>query len=90
MFAKLYLISEAATEMDQYCAQHSESDPTWEAMKDLPYRQVARTKHHTDAAFQKLCLKKQGPNRIIKSFSAYIVTLCVGTNITDFNKLMFL
>jgi hypothetical protein len=57
-------------------------------MKDLLYSRVAPTKHCTDTAFHKLCSVKQGPNQIITSFGAYIVTTCEGTDITDYNKRM--
>jgi hypothetical protein len=51
MFAKQYLVGNAATMWYQYCAQHPEGDHTWVAIKDLLYSRVALTKHRTDAAF---------------------------------------
>jgi hypothetical protein len=62
MFAKQYLAGDAATVWDQYCTQHSEGDHTWVTIKGLLYSWVDLTKHHTDAAFQKLCWAKQGLN----------------------------
>jgi hypothetical protein len=58
-------------------------------MKELLYSRVALTKHRTDAAFQKLCSARQGPDQTVTSFGAYIVTTCEGTDITNYNKRMF-
>ncbi len=58
------------------------------ATKDL-YSRVALTKHCTDAAFQKLCTVKQGPNQTVTLISTCIVTTCEGTDITGYNMRMF-
>jgi hypothetical protein len=89
LFAKQYLVGDAVAVWDQYCAQHPEADDTWVTMRDLRYSWVAPTKHRTDAAFQKLCSVKQGPDQMVTSFSAYTVTTCKGTDMTDYNKRMF-
>jgi hypothetical protein len=89
MFAKQYLIGNAAATWDNYCARHPEGNHTWATMKDLLYSQVAPTKHCTDAALQKLRSAKQGPDQIITSFGAYIVSTCEGIDITGYNKHMF-
>jgi hypothetical protein len=89
LFAKQYLVGDAAAVWDQYCARHQDADHTWAAMRELLYSQVAPTKHRTDAAFQKLRSAKQGPDQTVTSFGAYIVTTCEGTDITDYNKRMF-
>ncbi len=89
MFTREYFVGNAATWSDQYCAQHPEDDHTWAAMKDLHCSWVAPTKHCTDAAFQKLCSAKQGLDLTVMLLSAYIVTTCESTNITDYNKRMF-
>jgi hypothetical protein len=89
IFAKQYLVSNADAAWDKYCTQHPEGNHTWAAMKDFLYSQVAPAKHHTNAAFQKLHSAKQGPDQTITSFSAYIVTTCKGTDITDYVKRMF-
>jgi hypothetical protein len=70
--------------------RHPEADHPWAAMRELIYSRVAPTKHRTDTAFQKLCSAKQGPNQMVMSFGAYIVTTYKGTNITDHNKHMSL
>ncbi len=58
LFVKQYLIGDTATLVDQFGAAHPEADNTWAAMKELLVSQVASTKHHTAAAFQKLCLAR--------------------------------
>jgi hypothetical protein len=89
MFLKQYLISDAAAALGLCSAQHPEGDHTWAAMNVILYSQVAPTKYHTNAAFQKLRSVKQGPDQTVTSFGAYIVTTCEGTDITDYNKRMF-
>jgi hypothetical protein len=89
LFAKQYLVGDAAATWEQYRAWHPEADHTWAAMKELLYSRVAPTKHRTDAAFQKLCSAKQGPDQTVTSFGAHIVTTCECTDITDYNKRMF-
>ncbi len=89
IFIRQYVIGHAVAVQEQYCAQHPEGDYTWATTKDLPYSRVALTKHCTDAAFQKPCSAKQGPDQTVTFFSAYIGTTCKGTDITDYNKRMF-
>ncbi len=89
LFAKQYLVGDIAATWEQYRARHPEADHTWAATKELLYSWVAPTKHRTDAASQKLCSAKQGPDQTITSFSAHIGTTCKGTDITDYNKRMF-
>jgi hypothetical protein len=89
LFTKQYLVCNAAAKWDQYCARHLEADHTWAAMRALLHSQVAQTKHRTDAAFQKLCSPKQGPNQTVMSFGFYIVTTCKGTDISTYNQRMF-
>jgi hypothetical protein len=89
LFAKQYLVGDAAATWEQYREWHPEVDHTWAAMKELLYGRVALTKHRTDAAFQKLRSAKQGPDQTVTSFGAHIVTTCEGTDITDYNKRMF-
>jgi hypothetical protein len=89
LFAKQYLVSDAAATWEQYRAQHPEANHTWAAMKELLYSRVALTKYRTDAAFQKLRSAKQGPDQTVTSFGAHIVTTCEGADNTDYNKRMF-
>jgi hypothetical protein len=89
LFTKQYLVSTTAAAWDQFCVAYPEADHTWTAMKKLLYSRVAPTKHDTNAAFQKLCSARQGPDQAVTLFSAYIVTTCEGTNITNYNKHMF-
>jgi hypothetical protein len=76
LFAKQYLVGDAAATWEQYRAQHPEADHTWAAMKELLYSGVAPTKHRTDATFQKLRSAKQCPDQTVTSFSTHIVTTC--------------
>jgi hypothetical protein len=89
LFAKQYLVGDAAAAWDQFRAGHPEVEHTWAAMKDLLYSRVAPTKHRTDAAFQKLRFARQGADQTVTGFGAYIVMTCEGTDITDNNKRMF-
>jgi hypothetical protein len=89
LFAKQYLVFDAAAAWDQFRAGHSEAEQTWGAMKDLLYSRVAPTKHRTDVAFQKLCFAREGPDQTVTGFGVYIVMTCEGTDITDNNKHMF-
>jgi hypothetical protein len=50
---------------------------------------VALTKYYADAAFQWLYLAKQGPDKTVTSFGAYVVAVCKDTNISNYNKCMF-
>ncbi len=83
LFAKQYLFGDAATAWDQYCAQHLETNHTRAAVRKLLYSQVVPIKHRTNTAFQKLCSAKQGRDQTVTLFSAYIVTTCEGTDITN-------
>ncbi len=89
LFAKQYLVGDAAAMWEQYRARHPEADHTWAAMKELLYNRVAPIKHRTDAVFQKLRSAKQGPDQTVTSFGAHIVTTGKGTDITDYNKRRF-
>ncbi len=89
MFAKQYLIGNAAAAWNQYCMHHPTGIHTWAAMKDLPLSWVVLTKHHNDAAFQKLHSAKQDPNQSVTFIGTYGVTICKGTDTTDYNRCMF-
>jgi hypothetical protein len=65
LFAKQYLVGDATTAWDQFCAAHPEANHTWAAMKELLHSRVAPTKHRTDAAFQKLRSVRQGPDQTV-------------------------
>jgi hypothetical protein len=88
LFAKQYLVGDAATAWDQFRAGHPEAEHTWTAKKGLLYSRVAPYKHRTNAAFQKLCFARQGPDQTVTGFGAYIVMSCESTDITDNNKHM--
>jgi hypothetical protein len=89
LIAKQYFVSNTSSACNQYWARHSEANHTWAAMKELLYSLVAINKHYTNAAFQKLCSAKQGPDKTIMSFSAYIVITCESTDNTNYNKCIF-
>jgi hypothetical protein len=89
LFAKRYLLDDAAATWDQICAAHPEDGHTWAAMKELLYSRVAPTKHCTEEVFQKLRSARQGPDQMVTSFGAYIITTSKGINIIDHNKRIF-
>jgi hypothetical protein len=51
LYAKQYLVGNAAAAWDLFCVGYPEADYTWAALKELFSSRVARTKHQTDAAF---------------------------------------
>jgi hypothetical protein len=88
LFAQQYLAGDAATRWRQHREKHLEA--AWSHMKTLLTDLTAPPQQRSDHAFQQLRNAKQGKDQSLTAFAAYITNTAQGTQISDYDKRMFL
>jgi hypothetical protein len=88
LFAQQYLAGNAATRWRQHREKHPEA--AWSHMKTLLTDLPAPLQQWSDHTFQQLRNAKQGKDESLMAFAAYITNTAQGTQISDYDKRMFL
>jgi hypothetical protein len=88
LFAQQYLGGDAVTCWRLHCEKHPEA--AWSHMKTLLTDLTAPPQQRSNHAFQQLRNAKQGKDQSLTAFAAYITNTAQGTQISDYDKRMFL
>jgi hypothetical protein len=88
LFAQQYLTGDAATRWQQHREKHPEA--VWSHMKTFPTDLTAPPQQRSDHAFQQQCNAMQVKDQSLTEFAANITNTAQGTQISDYDKHMFL
>ncbi len=88
LIAQQYLAGDTAMSWQQHREKHPEA--AWSHMKTLLTDMTAPPQQRSDHAFQQLRNAKQGKDQSLTAIAAYITNTAQGTQISDYDKRMFL